>query len=82
MNLIFGICWGYIIAVVYHYRLFDSMQMAKDDILETIEDGFAVVDFNGKLIYVNEYANHLHIIKKKQLICFFNMRMNPGRKCF
>ena len=59
MNLIFGICWGYIIAVVYRYRLFDSMQMAKDDILETIEDGFAVVDFNGKLIYVNEYARKI-----------------------
>ncbi len=56
MNVVLGICWGYIIAVVYRFRLFDSMQMAKDDILETIEDGFAVVDFNGKLLYANEYA--------------------------
>ncbi len=56
MNVVFGVCWGYIIAVVYRFRLFDSMQMAKDDILETIEDGFAVVDFNGKLLYANEYA--------------------------
>ncbi len=56
MNAVFGVCWGYIIAVVYRFRLFDSMQMAKDDILETIEDGFAVVDFNGKILYVNEYA--------------------------
>lgn len=56
MNAAFGICWAYIIAVVYRFRLFDSMQMAKDDILETIEDGFVVVDVNGKLLYANEYA--------------------------
>ncbi|MDE6686913.1 MAG: response regulator, partial [Lachnospiraceae bacterium] len=59
MNVLFGVCWGYIIAVVYRFRLFDSIQMAKDDILETIEDGFAVVDFNGKLLYANEYAKRV-----------------------
>lgn len=59
MNVILGLCWGYIIAVVYRFRLFDSIQMAKDDILETIEDGFAVVDFNGKLLYANEYAKRV-----------------------
>lgn len=56
MNALFGVSWLYMIAVVYRFRLFDSMQMAKDDILETIEDGFAVIDFNGKLLYANEYA--------------------------
>lgn len=56
MGAVLGACWVYMIAVVYRFRLFDSMQMAKDDILETIENGFAVIDFNGKLLYANEYA--------------------------
>lgn len=59
MSLIIGLCWGYIIAVVYRFRLFDSMQMVKDDILESIEYGFAVLDSVGKLLYVNEYAKKI-----------------------
>lgn len=45
-----------VFGILNKYRLFDSMQMVKDDILATIEDGFVVVDVNHSLLFSNERA--------------------------
>ena len=47
---------GVLLFALYRFRLFDTMQMVKDDILETIEDGFVVVDVNQNVLFLNERA--------------------------
>ncbi len=42
--------------VVFHYRLFDSMQMAKEDIIQSISEGFFVIDVGRDLLYANDVA--------------------------
>ncbi len=53
------LCWILIVIVVYKYRMFDSMQMARDDIIETIEEGFVVVDTAKRILFVNEKAKEI-----------------------
>ncbi len=48
--------WALILVCIYKYRMFDSTQMAKDDILDTIEEGFVVLDTTGKMLLCNERA--------------------------
>ena len=42
--------------VVFKFRMFDSVQTAKEDIINGIEDGFIVVDVSRKFLYANEVA--------------------------
>ncbi len=53
------ISWIIILIRVYRYRMFDSMQMAKDDIIETIKDGFVVIDIADNLLFVNKIAQSI-----------------------
>lgn len=48
--------WLLLSVLINHYKMLDSTQMAKDDILETIEYGFVVVDITDQILYVNEKA--------------------------
>ena len=59
MTIFILICWGVVVALVYRYRMFDSMIMARDDIIETIEEGFVVVDHMGRVLFVNEKAREI-----------------------
>ncbi|MCR4697297.1 MAG: response regulator [Lachnospiraceae bacterium] len=52
MVLSYAICT----AVIFRYRLFDSVQTAKEDIINGIEDGFIVIDVSKRLLYANEVA--------------------------
>ncbi|MCR5250191.1 MAG: response regulator [Lachnospiraceae bacterium] len=51
--------WLLVVAVVYRYRMFDSMLMARDDIIETIEEGFVVIDALERILFVNEKAREI-----------------------
>ncbi len=52
-------CWPLVGALVFRYRMFDSMIMARDDIIETIEEGFVVVDAMDRVLFVNEKAREI-----------------------
>ena len=49
----------YHLVIVYRFRLFDSMQMAKDNIIQGIQEAFLIVDTGERLLYANPYAKHL-----------------------
>ena len=52
-------CWCVLLSIVSKYRMSDSAQMAKDDIIDSIEQGFIVLDATGKIIFVNEHAKKI-----------------------
>ncbi len=49
----------WMIIMVRKYRIFDSAQMAKDTILDSITEGFFVIDTNKKLLFCNETATRM-----------------------
>lgn len=53
------LCWVLVVGLVFRYRMFDSMIMARDDIIETIEDAFVVIDAMDRIIFVNEKASEI-----------------------
>ncbi|MBR1470931.1 MAG: response regulator [Lachnospiraceae bacterium] len=57
--LIILLCWICVVGIVFRYRMFDSMQMARDDIIETIEEGFVVIDSLDRILFVNERAKEI-----------------------
>lgn len=42
--------------IVIRFRIFDSMQSAKDDIVQTVSEGLFIIDVSKKLLYANEVA--------------------------
>ncbi len=42
--------------IVIRFRIFDSIQSAKDDIVQTISEGLFIIDVSKKLLYANEVA--------------------------
>ena len=52
--------WIATTSAIFKYRIFDTMQMAKDDILDTVNDGFVVVDTLDRVMYVNEKAKQMY----------------------
>ena len=59
MPVVIIFCWAVMFIIVYRYRMFDSMKMARDDIIETIEDGFIVIDANDRILFRNEKAGEI-----------------------
>ena len=53
------ISWILLNFVIFKYRMFDPMQMAKDDILDAIDDGYMVVDLADNISYFNEKAKKI-----------------------
>ena len=45
--------------IVFRFRMFDTIQAAKEDIVNSIEDGFIVIDVRKNLLYANEVAYKL-----------------------
>ncbi len=46
-----------LVLVMYHYRLFDTVQSAKDRVVDEIREGILVVDELEKIVYYNHEAN-------------------------
>ncbi len=42
--------------IVIRFRIFDSMQSAKDYIVQTVSEGLFIIDVSKKLLYANEVA--------------------------
>lgn len=57
----FSLVVGYLIftLIVFRFRLFDSIQTAKEDILNGIEDGFIVIDIRKNFLFANKVAYDL-----------------------
>lgn len=68
----FGVPYGYdpvpisqqlasiwIFIMVVRNRIFDSEQMAKDDIIVSIKEGYCVVDLNKRMLFKNEIADSM-----------------------
>ncbi len=47
------------VLIVHRFRMFDPMQMARDDIIETIEEGFVVIDSADRVLFSNEKAGDI-----------------------
>ena len=45
--------------IIFRFRMFDTIQTAKEDIVNSIEDGFIVIDVRKNLLYANEVAYKL-----------------------
>lgn len=41
---------------IIRFRIFDSIQSAKDDIVQTVSEGLFIIDVSKKLLYANEIA--------------------------
>ncbi|MCR5119272.1 MAG: response regulator [Lachnospiraceae bacterium] len=52
-------CWLMVFVIVYAFRMFDSMLMARDDIIETLEEGFVVIDALNRILFINEKARNI-----------------------
>lgn len=46
-----------LVLVMYHYRLFDTVQSAKDRVVDEIREGILVADEFGKIVYYNHEAD-------------------------
>ncbi|MBR3516196.1 MAG: response regulator [Lachnospiraceae bacterium] len=57
--VLIALTWVAVVVIVYRYRMFDSLQMARDDIIETIEEGFVVIDAMDRVLFVNERAKQI-----------------------
>lgn len=53
------ICWLSLYYNVNKFRMSDPAQTAKDDIIDSIEEGFVVLDATGKIIFINEHAKKI-----------------------
>ncbi len=51
--------FGFFTLIIFKFRLFDSVQTAKEDIINGIEDGFIVIDVRKNFLYANEVAYSL-----------------------
>ena len=49
----------YVVVLVLKYRIFDSMQMAKDDILQGITEAYIVIDNSKRVLYANTRARYV-----------------------
>lgn len=54
MPLALLITWIFMLTTVFKFRVFDSAQLAMEDVLNTIEECFVVFDSDGKVIISNE----------------------------
>ena len=59
LPVVIAATWIAVVVIVYRYRMFDSLQMARDDIIETIEEGFVVIDALERILFVNERAKEI-----------------------
>ena len=57
LSLVLG--FGFMSLIIFKFRLFDSVQTAKEDIINGIEDGFIVIDIRKNFLYANEVAYDL-----------------------
>ena len=45
-----------VIFMVYRFRMFDSVEVAKDDIVDNLNEGYCVIDAGRKLLFANDVA--------------------------
>lgn len=42
--------------IILRYRIFDTVQIAKEDVVQTIDEGFFVIDIGKNLLFANDVA--------------------------
>lgn len=42
--------------IIFRYRIFDTVQIAKEDVVQTIDEGFFVIDIGKNLLFANDVA--------------------------
>lgn len=50
----------FILFLVYRFRMFDSVQMAKDDIVQNLNEAYLAIDVERKLLFANDVAYSLY----------------------
>ena len=59
LHISYAVSFGILTIIVFQFRLFDSVQTAKEDIVNGIEDGFIVIDVRKNFLYANKVAYDL-----------------------
>ncbi|MCR5848115.1 MAG: response regulator [Lachnospiraceae bacterium] len=59
LHISYAVSFGILTIIVFQFRLFDSVQTAKEDIINGIEDGFIVIDVRKNFLYANKVAYDL-----------------------
>ncbi len=42
--------------IIFRYRIFDTLQIAKEDVVQNIDEGFFVIDIGKNLLFANDVA--------------------------
>lgn len=56
------VCWSQFITsvlfwlVVYHYHIFDTLQIAKETVIDSLADALVVLDYDFRVLYCNDAA--------------------------
>ena len=59
LHISYALTFAFGSLIIFRFRMFDTIQTAKEDIVNSIEDGFIVIDVRKNLLYANEVAYKL-----------------------
>ena len=45
-----------VVVIIFRFRIFDTVQIAKEDVVQTIDEGFFVIDIGKNLLFANDVA--------------------------
>lgn len=45
-----------VVFIIFRFRIFDTVQIAKEDVVQTIDEGFFVIDIGKNLLFANDVA--------------------------
>ncbi|MBQ8799425.1 MAG: response regulator [Lachnospiraceae bacterium] len=68
----------FFILILYFFRYFDVAESAKNEVLETLEEGILVCDEDGRILYKNQQMNEILHNKKVKNILDVMCEMEPA----
>ncbi len=71
---------AFFILILYFFRYFDVAESAKNEVLETLEEGILVCDEDGHILYKNERMNEILQKKAVKEISEVMQEMIPGEE--
>ena len=73
---------GFFTMVVFKYRIFDTISIAKEDVLKNVNEGLLIIDIGHKLLFVNETALELYpsLKDKKDMEATINELFSNNKK--
>ncbi len=78
----FGLFWtnAFFILIIYYFRYFDVAESAKNEVLETLEEGILVCDEDGHILYRNQRMHEILQNKEIKEISEVMAKMIPAEE--